>query len=393
MFSTSLSSSKRDQRPQSQQTSSSSPAPSIFSKRPRTSLPKLSPSLSCPHLPLLIPGKPSPPAITSTSAIGATTPTAEIFWGPSSSKASKLTEEGATASGATPHSRRLSMSGFPWDARSSSGRMSPAAELTGSIARRTRPVTPPAQLIHARNDGSVGFKDKFSPKSSLRLELPAPRLDADLGAHRRHTDPNTCSRHRGFIGQPLLGLAYPTTPDIGVHSSPVVCGACKDGAPGHHSGQGGGGGGGGSGGGMVGGAAARHLLLAAGPHGRGGLALLTPPDDNGILDWQQDGMQRIQADPETAVRMMGNLRGLSSSQSGVSVPAEQVKVNPGNSNERPAAALNGGLSSSPSSVEDSSSQPGKAVEEEVDASANREWIENAMEKLGGVNLPQLLELH
>jgi hypothetical protein len=138
-----------------------------------------------------------------------------------------------------------------------------------------------------------------------------------------------------------------------------------------------------------GGAAAQHLLLAAGPHGRGGLALLTPPDDNGILDWQQDGIQRIQADPETAVRMIGNMRGLPSAQSGGSAPAEQVKVNPNSSSEGAAAALHGGLSSSASSVQDSASEPGKqTIEDNSNASANGEWIESAMEILGWSGRPR-----
>jgi hypothetical protein len=134
---------------------------------------------------------------------------------------------------------------------------------------------------------------------------------------------------------------------------------------------------------MVGGAAAQHLLLAAGPHGRGGIALLTPPDDNGILDWQQNGTERIQADRETTARMIGNMKGVPSAQSEGSAPAERVEVNPSSSGEGAAAALTGGLSSSASSVQDSTLIPEeRTVEEEGTASANGEWIENAMEILG-----------
>ena len=233
MFPTSSSASTREQRPQTPRDLSPSfpPSPPVLQlsgrKRARSSLPRLSPSLSCPHLSLLATGTSSPPSVTSALAFGSTTPTAEISW---SSGGSLKKDEPPKSAGI----RRLSMPGFPWDDRATSGRKSPAAEMAGNIARRSRPVTPPAQLIHAnRADTAATLKDRSCSRSSLRLELPAPGIDNTLGAQieRRHSiDPNACVRHRGIGGQPLLGLAYPTTPDIG-HST-TLCGACKEEAPG-----------------------------------------------------------------------------------------------------------------------------------------------------------------
>lgn len=86
------------------------------------------------------------------------------------------------------------------------------------------------------------------------------------------------------LRQSLLGIAFPTTPDTGLNNMPVLCaGSGRDGRGldsaeagmiiGHEI--------------MVGGATA--ALLAANPHlAPGGLALLTPPDDNGVIEWRRE---------------------------------------------------------------------------------------------------------
>lgn len=86
------------------------------------------------------------------------------------------------------------------------------------------------------------------------------------------------------LRQSLLGNAFPTTPDTSLNNMPVLCaGNGRDGRGldsvegrmviGHEI--------------MVGGATA--ALLAANPHlAPGGLALLTPPDDNGVIEWRRE---------------------------------------------------------------------------------------------------------
>lgn len=86
------------------------------------------------------------------------------------------------------------------------------------------------------------------------------------------------------LRQSLLGIAFPTTPDTGLNSMPVLCAGNGREGRGLDSAEGGMGiahei--------MVGGATA--ALLAANPHlAPGSLALLTPPDDNGVLEWRRE---------------------------------------------------------------------------------------------------------
>jgi hypothetical protein len=84
--------------------------------------------------------------------------------------------------------------------------------------------------------------------------------------------------------QSLLGIAFPTTPDTSVNNMPVICAGVNregkrmshvDTRGGSHE--------------IIGAGGATAALLAANPHlAPGGLALLTPPDDNGILEWQSE---------------------------------------------------------------------------------------------------------
>jgi len=188
------------------------------------------------------------------------------------------------------------------------------------------------------------------------------------------------------VGQPLLGLAYPTTPDIGLTNLPIMCGACKESVIGHHGGDGGGREGMHNGGGILGGAAtaAQHALLAAGPHMvRGGLALLTPPDDNGTLDWQQDGIQRMQADREATVRMMTGI----TSQAREPAATEQVKVSPHDSTERSGTEIDSGLLPDDSHAVGPTIKPEhEAFGDDAAAFTDGDWIGSAMETLGSFQL-------
>lgn len=112
------------------------------------------------------------------------------------------------------------------------------------------------------------------------------------------------------LRQSLLGIAFPTTPDTSLNNMPVLSGSGRDGRGlnsaeagmviGHEI--------------MVGGAAA--ALLAANPHlAPGGLALLTPPDDNGVIEWRREetsneatapvGMQAVHR-PQSICERFGN---------------------------------------------------------------------------------------
>jgi hypothetical protein len=208
-------------------------------------------------------------------------------------------------------------------------------------------------------------------------------MDGSLGSRIEHAhhpmDANMCGhRHQGFAGQPLLGLAYPTTPYIGLNDSPVMCERCK--AGGHlHSNRNDG-----RRGGTVGGAAAaaQHVLLAAAPHmGRGGLALLTPPDDNGILDWQQhDAMHRIQADREPTERIVSSVK---SPVSQNSAPPVVVEQNPRESEGHADKPLKDGLLPEAPSALDSFPKPEqRSTNDELNASTEGEWIGSAIETLG-----------
>ena len=275
------------------------------------------------------------------------------------------------------------MSGFPWEDRFTSGKKSPAVELAESITRKARPVTPPAQLVHAKSEPTgSSFRDGISPKSGLRLQLP-PRLHAAVASQPGIQGPSsdtTCHhRHKGFTGQTLLRLAYPTTPDIGINNSPVMCETCKDGqrmCPQDRVG----------GGGVVGegAASAQHLLMATGPHmARGGLALLTPPDDNGILDWQQDSVHRIQADRETTVRMINNIKDLPATphlpEAATDEEAKTSLATPANDG-RESASQSGSSSTAAAGV--SIPTPGNNIDDNRPVLSEGEWSESAMEVLG-----------
>lgn len=119
----------------------------------------------------------------------------------------------------------------------------------------------------------------------------------------------------------------------------------------------------GRGGMPVGGAAgaAQHVLLTTGPQlRRGGLLLLTPPDDTGVMDWKDgEGIQQIQTAKETGVRMVtgSSIKGYAVSQSATSTTTE------------------------------------KNPKDELKASTDGEWISDAIEVLGWLQLLIRRELH
>ncbi|KAL7268682.1 hypothetical protein RUND412_008684 [Rhizina undulata] len=269
---------------------------------------KLSPySSTCPYIPLLSSGTTSsPPAVTSTLAYGSNSgrPTTPGCRGRDSSKG-----EGSPRHASDPEN---SSAGFPWDLsidheqtnllqqhlRTTASRKFPlverrmsasssATELTDTRSRPSNKVLNHNRSHSASHSGAkVTTSPKSSPKSSMRLKLPPPPqlLDA-LGIGVRNEGDQ---EHR--LRQSLLGLAFPTTPDTGINIMPV----CADGN-----------GGGNNSGGMEykylhpasriggvgteghGGGGATAALLAANPHlASRSFALLTPPDDNGVLEWQ-----------------------------------------------------------------------------------------------------------
>jgi len=132
--------------------------------------------------------------------------------------------------------------------------------------------------------------------------------------------------------------------------------------------------------------AAQHALLAAGPHMvRGGLALLTPPDDNGILDWQQDGIQRIQADRETTVRMMTGIREFATSQAREPAATEQVRVGPHDRGERADTEIDSDALPAVSNASNPTIKPEHEVfEDDLAAPTDGDWIGSAMETLGSL---------
>lgn len=354
--------------------------PSANRQKRRGAQPALSPSHSCPHLSL---SSSSLPTVTSAIAYGATT-TSDIFW---ASCSSKVTENDPPV-----RARPLSMSGFPWEDRSSSGRMSPAAaELAGNIGRRPHSGNLPVQLIGSKSEPIIGgIKENTSSlKSNLRLELPNPRMDPNLGHQlQAHGSNDTCNRHRGFATQSLLGVAYPTTPDIGLNNSPAICTRCRDGdtltginvssAVGR---------------GALGGRAAtatQHCLLASGPPHMGrGLLLLTPPDDNGALDWQQESIHRIQTVPEQTVGAIGIVKEPPNHR------AEKSMVNPsrngrdsGNgSSETPLGDDMVRNPTNSSSTDSISTQTIEQPPEQIGDAPIDDWIGNAMEALVGDAFP------
>jgi hypothetical protein len=131
-------------------------------------------------------------------------------------------------------------------------------------------------------------------------------------------------------------------------------------------------------------ASAQHLLMAAGPHmARGSLALLTPPDDNGILDWQQDSGHRIQADQETTVRMINNIKDFpvtlhlpeavtdEEAKTSVATPANDGRENASQSGSSSTTSAGVSIPTPENNVDDNRPTPSEG-----------EWIESAMEVLG-----------
>jgi hypothetical protein len=130
-------------------------------------------------------------------------------------------------------------------------------------------------------------------------------------------------------------------------------------------------------------AAAQHVLLAAAPHmGRGGLALLTPPDDNGILDWQQDGIHRIQADRETTERMINAANNAAKPPTLRNSAPPIVEKNPRAGGGHSGGLVSDGLIQGSSNSPDAKSNE-RSSEDELDASTEGEWIGSAIDTLGG----------
>ena len=203
-----------------------------------------------------------------------------------------------------------------------------------------------------------------------------------------------------FAGQSLLGLSFPTTPDIGLNNSPVMYGLSgKDGdhrviASGELVAVGGGRA-------MVKGTA-QHALLASGAHlGRGGLALLTPPDDNGVIDWRHDSTQpaviKETKDDEDAggesggdTRKSADETRLPTDDLGAATAVEGDRTNP-NRTEAPSSegsSQPGGEHLTPLSVDTvgAASDPGAPEKEpepeEVGSPSEKNWIEGVMDVLG-----------
>lgn len=181
---------------------------------------------------------------------------------------------------------------------------SPATELAETLALSRQPPTASHTSLppHTRSDATTsmssmrqGRNSSRSLRGSLRLSLPPPQvLDMfgvaiQSGLLDKRTDNEGHGTGIGIhdqqrLRQSLLGIAFPTTPDTSLNNMPVLCsGNGRDGRGldsaeagmviGHEI--------------MVGGATA--ALLAANPHlAPGGLALLTPPDDNGVIEWRRE---------------------------------------------------------------------------------------------------------
>ncbi|KAG0637164.1 hypothetical protein HOY80DRAFT_1052414 [Tuber brumale] len=280
---------------------------------------KLTTSSSYPCIPLLAgrAAASSPPAVTSAVAFGSTSATSAS---PSPTPWVNSAETIEDDSPRTPGSiLERPYSGFPWGlhfkeqpqtspAILESGAQTSAGELTGAKARSSVLQNPP--LPHSRSDPThTALRTKrspsrASPKSSLKLKLPPPpHLADDYG----HALPGTQRGERAesegvFIvtqenhrpRPSLLGIAFPTTPDTSVNSMPVICaGIGREGKrAGHIDFRGGMG----PNHEVIGAGGATAALLAANPHlAPGGLAPLTPPDDNGILEWRGEGMSELLA--------------------------------------------------------------------------------------------------
>jgi len=275
--------------------------------------PKLTTSSSYPCIPLLSgrAAASSPPAVTSAVAFGSTSATSAssspIPWIHS---AETIEDDSPRTPGSI---LERPYSGFPWGLHfkeqpqtnpviPDSWTQTPTGELTSAKARSSILSHPP--LPHTRSDPAhtaVRTKrtpPRASPKSSLKLKLPPPPRMAD-GYGLAQQDNRAESEGMFIIAQEnhrprpsLLGIAFPTTPDTSVNSMPVICaGISKEGKrAGHIDFRGGMG----PNHEVIGAGGATAALLAANPHlAPGGLAPLTPPDDNGVLEWRGEGMSEL----------------------------------------------------------------------------------------------------
>lgn len=217
---------------------------------------------------------------------------------------------GATSEGENSHTPgERSHSSFPWgyfydqpdSCAENTVNLTPtsATELAESLSLSRQPsMASHTSLPHIRSDPASSMRQVRTPSralrgSSLRLKLPPPQVLDMFGVAIQSglLDKRTDSEGHGVglhdqqrLRQSLLGIAFPTTPDTSLNNMPVLCaGNGRDGRGlnsaeagiviGHEI--------------MIGGAAA--ALLAANPHlAPGGLALLTPPDDNGVIEWRRE---------------------------------------------------------------------------------------------------------
>ncbi|TGZ81686.1 hypothetical protein EX30DRAFT_348491 [Ascodesmis nigricans] len=344
-------------------------------KRSFSSVPKLTVSLSCPHLPLLSIGASSPPEITPAVGVGAITPTTEIFATFSHSKRAQRAYTITDSTGiSTPvlRARRVSMSGFPWgQEQSASGQTSPAAEFVGELARRG-PVTPPAQ---SHNMTSSVLGKRGSPKANLRLRLPPLGMDAmaaQLAGTRRGSSANETVIGRHKFGHMLLGLPLPATPDVVVSHEPVIYEAAKVGFARmagsshiHESGPNDG-----PVSGMVSVGAQRALVA---------MAMLTPPDDSEMIEWQPLPVPHtdpsIQA-PETPER--------STETTAISSELNQLQITETSQGETTGSR---GTTPSPNPSQQAAAASEQSAPHKLEATGSgprdRGWIMNAMNTLFG----------
>ncbi|KAI5845655.1 hypothetical protein DFP73DRAFT_398656 [Morchella snyderi] len=280
---------------------------------------RLTSSASSSCIPLLAsrPSGSSPPAVTSAVAFGSTSTTPSpgafsIGLGSTMSQRNRRGSEVVSEDGGslTPGERLQSSSSWGYfyeQPDSSSGAFensvtsasSSTPEPAGTrLSSRHTVSVPHPQPPHMRPETSnVTRHVRNSSRSShrLRLTLPPPQIIDMFGVAIPTTllDRKTENEGNGVGGVPhdqqrfrqsLLGIAFPTTPDTSLNNMPVLCGGNGRDGRGLDSAEGGIGiahei--------MMGGAAA--ALLAANPHlAPGSLALLTPPDDSGVIEWRRE---------------------------------------------------------------------------------------------------------
>ncbi|KAH8148847.1 uncharacterized protein LAJ45_07190 [Morchella importuna] len=257
---------------------------------------RLTSSASSSCIPLLAsrPSGSSPPAVTSAVAFGSTSTTPSpgafsIGLGSTMSQRNRRGSEVVSEDGGslTPGERLQSNS--PWgyfyeQPDSSSGAFensvnsasSSAAEIAGArLSSRHTVSAPHPQLPHIR------------PETSNIIDMFGVAIPTTLLERKTENEGNGVGgvlHDQQRFRQSLLGIAFPTTPDTGLNNMPVLCGGNGRDGRGLDSAEGGIGiahei--------MMGGAAA--ALLAANPHlAPGSLALLTPPDDSGVIEWRRE---------------------------------------------------------------------------------------------------------